>query len=118
MLEMRIVLREVLRAYELRATVPGHERPRRKNITITPGRGSRVGLPRRARTVGGGMTCIGERTEGQRLVHDVTRRLVVLGWLANAIGAAGVFMAVGFLVAVFFGATDSATSSAGRTCRS
>jgi cytochrome P450 len=49
MLEMRIVIREVMRAYDLRATEPGHERPRRKNISITPARGSRVGLARRAR---------------------------------------------------------------------
>ena len=49
------------------------------------------------------MTCVGERTEEQRLVHDVTRRLVAIGWVANAIGAAGVFMAIGFLAAVFFG---------------
>jgi cytochrome P450 len=47
MLEMRIVIRELLRAYELRPSEPEHERPKRKNISITPGRGSRVGLARR-----------------------------------------------------------------------
>jgi cytochrome P450 len=47
MLEMRIVIREVMRAYELRAIGDGHERPRRRNITVTPGRGSQVGLVRR-----------------------------------------------------------------------
>ena len=46
MLEMRIVLREVFRAYDLRATGAGPEPPRRRNITITPARGSRVGLAR------------------------------------------------------------------------
>ena len=50
------------------------------------------------------MTCGTEKTEEQRLVHTVTRRMVGLGWLANSIGGAGVFMAIGFLVAVFFSA--------------
>jgi cytochrome P450 len=49
MLEMRIVIREVLRAYELGAVGEGHEPPRRRNITVTPGRGSRVRLTTRAR---------------------------------------------------------------------
>lgn len=47
MLEMKIVLREVLRAYELTSDGLGPELPRRRNITVTPGRGSRVGLARR-----------------------------------------------------------------------
>ncbi len=47
MLEMRIVIREVLRAYELGDVGEGHEPPRRRNITVTPGRGSRVRLARR-----------------------------------------------------------------------
>src|SRR5688572_15964000 len=38
----------------------------------------------------------------ERLVHQTTRRLVGAGWLANAVGATGVFMAVGFLAEVFF----------------
>ena len=50
MLEMRIVIREVLRAYELGDVGEGHEPPSRRNITVTPGRGSRVRLTgRRAR---------------------------------------------------------------------
>ena len=44
MLEMRIVIREVLRAYELGEASDGHEPARRRNITVTPGRGSRVRL--------------------------------------------------------------------------
>jgi cytochrome P450 family 135 len=49
MLEMRIVIRELLRAYEVRAADPDHEVPGRRNISITPSRGSRAGLKRRAR---------------------------------------------------------------------
>jgi cytochrome P450 len=44
MLEMKIVLPAVLRAFELRPAGPSHELPRRRNITVTPGRGSRVAL--------------------------------------------------------------------------
>jgi cytochrome P450 len=40
MLEMKIVLRSVLGACELRATGDGFELPRRRNITIRPGRGA------------------------------------------------------------------------------
>ena len=40
------------------------------------------------------------------MVLDVTRLLVGIGWVANAIGAAVVFMAIGFLAAIFFGATE------------
>jgi len=46
MLEMRIVIREMLRAYELTADGEGHEPPRRRSITVMPGRGSRVRLSR------------------------------------------------------------------------
>ena len=46
MLEMRIVLREALRAYELRPVGAAHEPPARRNISIRPARGSRVGLAR------------------------------------------------------------------------
>ncbi len=44
MLEMKAVLAEVLRAYSLAPTAGDPEPPRRRNITITPGRGSDVGL--------------------------------------------------------------------------
>ena len=47
MLEMRIVIRELIRAYDLSPDEGGPEHPRRRNITVTPGRGSRVGLARR-----------------------------------------------------------------------
>ncbi len=43
MLEMRVVLRSVLRSYELSAE-GAHEPARRRNITVRPGRGARVGL--------------------------------------------------------------------------
>ena len=45
MLEMRVVLRSVLRSYELSAR-GAHEPPRRRNITVRPGRGARVRLAR------------------------------------------------------------------------
>ncbi|MDX6583610.1 MAG: hypothetical protein QOI10_2794 [Solirubrobacterales bacterium] len=48
LLEMKIVLPAVLRAYELRATRDTPELARRRNITIRPGQGSRVALGRRA----------------------------------------------------------------------
>ncbi len=47
MLEMKIVLPAVLRAYRLEPAGAGHEPPRRRNITVRPGRGSRVSLARR-----------------------------------------------------------------------
>jgi cytochrome P450 len=47
MLEMRIVLRETLRAYDLDSTRSGHEPPRRHNITIRPAGGARVSLATR-----------------------------------------------------------------------
>jgi adenylate cyclase len=40
--------------------------------------------------------------EGTRLADATWRRATLLGWLANAIGVAVVFVAVGFLLAVFF----------------
>jgi cytochrome P450 len=46
MLEMKIVLPAVLRAYELESIGP-HEAPRRRNITVRPGRGARVGFAKR-----------------------------------------------------------------------
>jgi cytochrome P450 len=50
LLEMRIVLQAMLRTYELRAPDGVPERPRRRNITVRPGSGSRVGLDVRAPT--------------------------------------------------------------------
>jgi cytochrome P450 len=46
MLEMRIVLREVFRHYDLETATTGHEPPVRRNITITPAGGSRGRLRR------------------------------------------------------------------------
>jgi cytochrome P450 len=43
MLEMRVVLRSVVRHYDVSAT-GAHEPPRRRNISVRPGRGARVGL--------------------------------------------------------------------------
>ncbi len=49
-LEMKIVIRELLRAYELQDCGDGPEVARRRNISIRPARGSRVRLgPNRAR---------------------------------------------------------------------
>jgi len=47
LLEMKIVLSSVLRAYELRPVGVRPEVPRRRNITIRPGRGARVRLTAR-----------------------------------------------------------------------
>jgi cytochrome P450 len=47
MLEMKLVLRALLRARTLRIVNEPSERPRRRNITITPGEGSVARLPRR-----------------------------------------------------------------------
>jgi cytochrome P450 len=47
MLEMKIVLPAVLRAFELRPVGAGHEPPRRRNISVRPARGSRVSLAKR-----------------------------------------------------------------------
>jgi cytochrome P450 len=44
MLEMRIVLREALRAYDLVSAMHGNEPPRRHNITVRPAGGARVSL--------------------------------------------------------------------------
>ena len=47
MLEMKQVLRAVLRARKLRVAVGGSEPPQRRNITIKPGRNAVAWLPRR-----------------------------------------------------------------------
>ena len=52
------------------------------------------------------MSCGTSRSASERLFHQVSKRLVLLGWVANAIGVAVVFMAVGFLLAVFFNTTQ------------
>jgi hypothetical protein len=44
MLEMEIVMRTVLSACELRPAEDGHERARRRNITVRPGAGARAAL--------------------------------------------------------------------------
>jgi cytochrome P450 len=51
MLEMRIVIRELLRAYELSALDSAHEPAARRNITVRPARGTRVGLAKRTAPV-------------------------------------------------------------------
>ena len=48
MLEMKLVLRAVLQARKVRTLAGAFEPPRRRNITITPGRGGVASLPRRA----------------------------------------------------------------------
>jgi cytochrome P450 len=47
MLEMQIVIRELIRAYDLQPDGEAPETPTRRNITIRPSRGARVGLARR-----------------------------------------------------------------------
>jgi cytochrome P450 len=48
--EMKIVLRVIVGRAELRAARPKPERPRVRNITVTPARGTRVVLERRVET--------------------------------------------------------------------
>jgi cytochrome P450 len=48
MLEMKVVLASALRAFEFGANGASHEAPKRRNITIRPGAGSRVRLTPRA----------------------------------------------------------------------
>ncbi len=47
LLEMKLVLRSVLRSRELKPVGKGMEMPRRRNITLTPSLGSRASLPPR-----------------------------------------------------------------------
>jgi len=47
MLEMKILLRAILREREIEPVGAGFELPRRRNITIRPGEGCLVRLPRR-----------------------------------------------------------------------
>ena len=100
MLEMRIVIRELLRAYEVRAAEPAHERPRRRNITIT----ARAGVARRARRPrgarpGGGMSRGRGCPPRRRFVAPAPR---CSDGSRTSTGVAVVFVAVGFLLAVFF----------------
>jgi cytochrome P450 len=49
LLEMKVVLRAVVRQRDLEATGERFSLPRRRNITVTPASGARVRLPRRTR---------------------------------------------------------------------
>jgi cytochrome P450 len=49
LLEMKVVLRSVLSAYRVAPVQAGHERARRRNITIRPGDGARIGVAARER---------------------------------------------------------------------
>jgi cytochrome P450 len=46
-LEMRIVMRAILRTYDVRPLAAAHEHAVRRNITVRPGAGSRIGIGRR-----------------------------------------------------------------------
>jgi cytochrome P450 len=46
MLEMKVVITSILRAFDLQVTAGQHEPPRRRNITVRPARGSRAQLVR------------------------------------------------------------------------
>jgi cytochrome P450 len=52
MLEMKIVIASVLRAFELRTAGSPHEPPRRRNITVRPAGGSRTELVRQPAEIG------------------------------------------------------------------
>ena len=106
MLEMKIVLRSVLAACEVRPAGDGAELARRRNITIRPARGARrpccssapasrwrrellrPGCARVPATGSSAPAC--RRPAGAELVDDVVRRLSVLGWTASAPGGGGV----------------------------
>jgi adenylate cyclase len=45
--------------------------------------------------------------ERERLLHGVARRQAWQGWFANIVGAAIVFIAIGFLLSVFFDSAES-----------
>jgi cytochrome P450 len=62
MLEMRLVLRELLSSCEVGPTGAGFEPPRRRNITITPGRGSQAVLRDRLPSRSAGATVLAEAT--------------------------------------------------------
>jgi cytochrome P450 len=49
MLEMRIVLRAVVRARQIKPAGERYALPRRRNITVTPANGAHVRLPARAK---------------------------------------------------------------------
>ena len=51
MLEMKVVLPAVLRAYEVSPVEAAHEAPRRRNITVRPDRGARASLAARSARV-------------------------------------------------------------------
>ncbi len=46
--------------------------------------------------------CASVESDATRLVRRVTKRMVALGWIANGVGTAVVFAAIGFLLTVFF----------------
>ena len=50
-LEMRIVMRAILRTYDVRPLAATHEHAVRRNITVRPGAGSRIGIGRRSAPV-------------------------------------------------------------------
>jgi cytochrome P450 len=52
MLEMKVVIASVLRAFELHAAGSPHEPPRRRNITVRPAGGSRAELVRQPASIG------------------------------------------------------------------
>jgi cytochrome P450 len=62
MLEMRLVLRELLSRCEVVPAGAGFEPPRRRNITIAPGRGSQAVLRDRLLSRSGGATVLAEVT--------------------------------------------------------
>src|SRR3954463_15204094 len=43
---------------------------------------------------------------GAELVHEVNRRLAIVGWVAGAAGSAVVFLSIGFLIPIFLDPDD------------
>ena len=95
-LEMKVVIAELVRRFEIRATSGEPELARRRNITMRPAHG-RQGRPRRKGARAG--TGMNRRRRAAPLPHG--RAASSSGWAGSrtSIGAAVVFMAIGFLVA-------------------
>jgi hypothetical protein len=49
--------------------------------------------------------------EADRLVRSIVRRIRVVGWIASLMGAAAVFIAIGFLIPIFHDPAQRTTSA-------
>lgn len=68
MVEMRVVLREVLRRVELATTTSPGERPRIKHVILTPHRGARITVRTRRQVADAAVEAV--RTDSAALQQD------------------------------------------------